>query len=111
MSEVHKAWSPEDNDWRGDILNDEGVFRFHPLLSPNTSAPDVIESAWARRTDDPAMPVTGGASQVNAARSRHPGGVNVAMCDSSLRFVADSVDFAVWQAQGSMNGLEVKTSD
>ena len=95
----------------GDILNDEGVFRFHTLLSPNTSAPDVIDSAWSRRTGDPAMPVTGGSPQVNAARSRHTGGVNVAMCDSSIRFVANSVDLAVWQAQGSMNGAEVAAND
>jgi prepilin-type N-terminal cleavage/methylation domain-containing protein/prepilin-type processing-associated H-X9-DG protein len=109
MSEVHKAWSPFDNDWRGDIQNDDGVFRFHTLLTPNTTAPDIIEAGWYERTGDPAMPVATGARsvQVAAARSRHVGGVNVAMCDSSIRFVGDSIDFTAWKAQGSMNGVEV----
>ena len=33
-----------------------------------------------------------------AARSRHPGGVNVILADASGGFVADTVDFSVWQA-------------
>lgn len=109
MSEVHRAWSAEDNDWRGDIHNDDGVCRFHTLLSPNTSAPDVIESGWFQRTGDPTMPAVQGAgnAQVAAARSRHPGGVNAALCDGSTRFVSDSIALDAWQALGSMNGEEV----
>ena len=109
MSEVLKAWSPEDNDWRGDIHNDDGVFRFHTLLGPNASAPDIIESGWFQRTDDPLMPAVTGASaaQVAAARSRHPGGVTASHVDGSVRFYADDVAFNVWQALGSMNGEEV----
>src|SRR5690606_25724857 len=76
MAEVLRAWSPEDNDWRGDIHNDDGVFRFHTLLTPNTSAPDIIASGWFQQTGDPLMPVVAGgaAAQVAAARSRHSGG-------------------------------------
>ena len=109
MSEVLKAWSVEDNDWRGDIHNDDGVFRFHTLLTPNSSAPDIIQSGWFQKNDDPLMPaVTGGRSaQVTAARSRHPGGVNAAHCDGSIKFYANDVAFDLWQAIGSMNGEEV----
>jgi prepilin-type N-terminal cleavage/methylation domain-containing protein/prepilin-type processing-associated H-X9-DG protein len=109
MSEVLKAWSSDDNDWRGDIHNDDGVFRFHTRLSPNTSAPDVIEGGWFQKTDDPAMPAVAGArtSQVSAARSRHSGGVNAAMCDGSVRFVTDGISMDAWQALGTMNGAEV----
>jgi prepilin-type processing-associated H-X9-DG protein len=32
-----------------------------------------------------------------AARSRHPGGVNVLLGDGSVRFVYDSVDLAIWR--------------
>jgi prepilin-type N-terminal cleavage/methylation domain-containing protein/prepilin-type processing-associated H-X9-DG protein len=108
LSEVLKAWSSEDNDWRGDIHNDDGVFRFHTKLSPNTSAPDVIASGWFQATGDPAMPAVagGGTAQVTAARSRHSGGVNVVMCDGSTRFVSDSIALDAWQAMGTMNGSE-----
>ncbi|MGB8854301.1 MAG: DUF1559 domain-containing protein [Pirellulales bacterium] len=44
-----------------------------------------------------------------AARSRHPGGVNVAMADGSLRFVADDVDPAVWKAAATRAGGEAVT--
>jgi prepilin-type N-terminal cleavage/methylation domain-containing protein/prepilin-type processing-associated H-X9-DG protein len=40
------------------------------------------------------------------AGSLHPGGVNVMFCDGSVRFVADSVDAAVWLAAGTRNGGE-----
>jgi prepilin-type processing-associated H-X9-DG protein len=32
------------------------------------------------------------------ARSRHSGGVNLALCDGSVRFVANSIDLALWRA-------------
>ncbi len=108
MSEVLKAWSPDDNDWRGDIQNDDGVFRFHTLLTPNTSAPDIIQNGWFQETGDPRMPAVAGASnaQVSAARSRHSGGVNVSFCDGSARLIANDISLLAWQAFGSMNGEE-----
>jgi len=108
MSEVLRAWSSADNDWRGDIQNDDGVFRFHTLLTPNTSAPDVIQNGWFQDTGDRLMPATAGAreAQVAAARSRHPGGVHASLCDASARFFNNGIDLFVWQAMGSMNGGE-----
>jgi prepilin-type N-terminal cleavage/methylation domain-containing protein/prepilin-type processing-associated H-X9-DG protein len=38
---------------------------------------------------------------VYAARSRHPGGVNVAMADASVAFVGNSIDLMTWQCLGS----------
>jgi len=109
MSEILKAWSADDNDWRGDIHNDDGEFRFHTRLTPNTSAPDVFESGWYQPTGDPKMPAAAGAAsvQVTAARSRHPGGVNAMLCDASVRFVSETIALDVWQSLGSMNGGEV----
>jgi prepilin-type N-terminal cleavage/methylation domain-containing protein len=36
-----------------------------------------------------------------AARSRHHGGVNVALCDASVRFVSDNIDGTTWQRAGA----------
>lgn len=41
-----------------------------------------------------------------AARSRHPGGVQVAMADGSVRFVSESLAIELWQALGSLGGGE-----
>jgi prepilin-type N-terminal cleavage/methylation domain-containing protein/prepilin-type processing-associated H-X9-DG protein len=40
------------------------------------------------------------------ARSFHPGAVNAAMLDGSVRVVSDSVDLAVWRAAGTRAGEE-----
>jgi prepilin-type processing-associated H-X9-DG protein len=42
-----------------------------------------------------------------AARSRHPGGVNLLLADGSVRFVTNGVDLATWHALGSRAGGEV----
>lgn len=41
------------------------------------------------------------------ARSYHPGGVNAALMDGSVRFVRNSVDRDVWRAAGTRSGGEV----
>jgi hypothetical protein len=113
MSEVLRAWSPADNDWRGDIQNDDGVFRFHTLLTPNSSAPDTIQNGWFQNTNDPLMPAVAGAreAQVVAARSRHPGIVHASLCDASVRSFNNGIHLVVWQALGSMNGGEAEASE
>jgi prepilin-type processing-associated H-X9-DG protein len=109
MSETLMATSHDDNDWRGDIQNDDGVFKFMTLTTPNSSAPDVVN--WAINNNDPAMPVTTAGSQYSAARSRHPGGVNAAMCDGSVRFFTNGISLSTWQSMGTMNGNEVLGND
>jgi prepilin-type N-terminal cleavage/methylation domain-containing protein/prepilin-type processing-associated H-X9-DG protein len=42
-----------------------------------------------------------------AARSRHPGGVNLLLADGSVRFVSNGVDLATWHALGSRAGNEI----
>ena len=42
-----------------------------------------------------------------AARSRHNGGVNLALCDGSVRFVRDSIELATWRALATRAGGEV----
>jgi len=115
MSEILKAWSHIDDDWRGDIYNDDGEFRFHTtnapttlgVFTPNTRSQDNI----GRFHDfgDPLMPARydgTATNQVTAARSRHRGGVNASLCDGSVRFFGDSIDAKIWSALGTMDGGE-----
>jgi len=41
-----------------------------------------------------------------AAGSRHPGGVNVLMCDGSVHFINDTIDIATWRGMGTRAGKE-----
>ena len=109
MSEYLKPISQADNDWRGDIHNDDGVFRFHTVNTPNSSVPDVVN--WAVNVGDPTMPVSTAGSQHNAARSRHLGGVYVLLADGPVRFVYNSISLNNWRALGTMNGNESVTLD
>ncbi len=46
-----------------------------------------------------------------AARSKHPGGVNAAMCDGSVRFFKNSINLVTWQASATTTGGEVISAD
>jgi prepilin-type N-terminal cleavage/methylation domain-containing protein/prepilin-type processing-associated H-X9-DG protein len=45
------------------------------------------------------------------ANSNHTGGVNLLLCDGSIRFVADGVSLATWRGLGTRSGNEVLGSD
>jgi prepilin-type N-terminal cleavage/methylation domain-containing protein/prepilin-type processing-associated H-X9-DG protein len=124
LSECLIAKDPNDDDWRGDIHNDDGEFRFNTSiggpniaqpypLTPNTSSPDKVSStSYFQPNADPVyMPVAFGSPQGYAARSRHTGGVNAAMCDGSVRFARNSTAAFAWMAMGSMAGGEVFQND
>jgi prepilin-type processing-associated H-X9-DG protein/prepilin-type N-terminal cleavage/methylation domain-containing protein len=118
MSEVLKGWYTGDNEWRGDIQNDQGEFRFNTLIipnpraamTPNSQTPDVVGRFKA--TGDSLMPVAAGSpndaiGDYSAARSRHRGGVNISFCDGSVRFIGDGIQDTIWSALGTMDGGEV----
>ena len=108
LSEVIMAARDETYDIRGDMFNDgEGCTQYMTIDTPNSSVRDVspyINPSPAQQEDPPGE---AGAYAHKAARSRHPGGVNVVMADSSLRFVNDDITQPIWQAMGTMNGNEV----
>ena len=113
LAESLSAKTNGDNDWRGDIHNDDGVFRFHTVTTPNSTSPDLISSsAYFTVNGDPLMPIALGNPQLAAARSRHTGGVNAALGDGSIRFFRNSISIGTWSALGSMqNGEVVNGSD
>ena len=46
-----------------------------------------------------------------AARGYHPGGVNIALCDGSIRFVKGTIALPVWKNLGTRGGGEVISAD
>jgi prepilin-type processing-associated H-X9-DG protein len=49
-----------------------------------------------------------GSTEWTGSRSRHPGGVQVTMCDGSVHFIAQNVGLNEWRAMGSIgNGDQV----
>ena len=74
--------------------------------TPNSSAPDVMFPGMCEDTlEMPCEDAPGfdASTWRNAARSRHPGGVNVAFADGHITFVEDSIDLAIWRALGARN--------
>jgi prepilin-type N-terminal cleavage/methylation domain-containing protein/prepilin-type processing-associated H-X9-DG protein len=74
--------------------------------TPNSSNGDVMYPGIC--VAEPEMPCgTSGGNDLfryhNAARSRHPGGVNVVFADGHTSFVPDGIDLAVWRALGARN--------
>ena len=104
MSETLRGRPNSDSDHRGDFFNDQAHFRFQTSLTPNTSAPDVVRDGFFEPNSDPLMPAVAGARTEAAARSRHPGGVNVSFCDGSGTFITNDIQANVLRAMGTMNG-------
>lgn len=98
-----------------------GTVQISTLLSPNsqkcagTNQPDPRVGCgpdFAACIDRPEMglPCTrnNNANQFTlASRSHHPGGVAVAMCDASVKFVVDGVDMRTWRAVATRAGDEL----
>jgi prepilin-type N-terminal cleavage/methylation domain-containing protein len=100
------------NDLRGFAWWNGGS-HFEALLAPNSSQPDVLESASYCVTSDSYNPPCTGATTANpssiAARSRHPLGVMVALCDGSVRFVQNSINLDIWRGLSTNAGREITT--
>jgi prepilin-type N-terminal cleavage/methylation domain-containing protein/prepilin-type processing-associated H-X9-DG protein len=95
---------------------------FTGLYPPNSSYPDVLQFSSYCGNVPPNPPCTGatggisngvytGLGMFNDVRSKHPGGVNVGMCDGSVRFFKNSVNIYTFQALASTKGNEVISSD
>ncbi len=78
------------------------------LQGPNTSTPDSMEAGYcdAAYPNPPCAGNVGPDGEIMFARSKHPGGVNVAMADGSVRFVRDDIDLTTWRALGTARGDE-----
>jgi len=68
---------------------------YNHVMPPNTWSCDDANSSWVNDA---------GAA---TATSRHAGGVNLLMCDGSVRFIKQSINVKTWWALGSRAGNEV----
>jgi prepilin-type processing-associated H-X9-DG protein len=112
MSEALLSVRDADYSWRGDVFNDDGLPYYSTYFgTPNTSVADYIGAlggGWnpasiCCATCKPAPCFSGGSPQDDnqAARSYHPGGVNVSMGDGSGSFINNNITWKVWSEMGS----------
>jgi prepilin-type N-terminal cleavage/methylation domain-containing protein/prepilin-type processing-associated H-X9-DG protein len=115
LSESIKFPGTEPNDWRGDVFNDQANPMFMTVTPPNAAANDTARSPFC--TSRPEMGLgcttlgTTNRSYYFAARSRHPGAVNVAMADGSVRAVGSQIIPVTWKELSTMSGGEAVPQD
>ena len=95
------------------ILNSMGSTVFTAKYGPNSEVNDIIPYCYERSDDSVGIPDSDplkctehqSSGNVSAsARSRHPDGVNVVMCDGSVHFFNDYIELGVWQALSTRAG-------
>ena len=105
MMEMIQTTADTVCDRRARIWNEKpGSYTIMTRNPPNTTLKDE-SNCDPLSTDAPCNDLTGASARTGchlASRSRHPGGVNVMLCDSSAHFIGDSVDLAVWRAMSTM---------
>jgi len=70
---------------------------------PNSSVPDSMTKTCKNYPDMPCRNSAAGTMREHfAARSSHPGGVNVYFADGSVRFAQNGIDLAVWRAWATL---------
>ncbi|MCA8997234.1 MAG: DUF1559 domain-containing protein [Planctomycetaceae bacterium] len=91
--------------WWGDAS------QFSTYLTPNSNLPDrIYTSFYCNNEPDANLPCDVSNSTnptMFASRSPHEGGVQVALCDGSGRFISENIDLDTWRALGSAKGHEV----
>ncbi len=101
------------NDLRGLTYWDSGS-GFVTYLRPNDSQPDMFwaDNSWcdSNPPNPPCVPWSSQQMWMMGARSQHPGGVQVALCDGSTQFIADAIDINVWRALSTSKGAEITPS-
>jgi len=88
----------------------QGGSHFEAYQAPNSNQPDVTEQDQYCVNQRPNPPCVGNTStglpEGIAARSRHPGGVNVTMCDGAVKFMSDNVNLDTWRFLSTSEGRE-----
>jgi prepilin-type N-terminal cleavage/methylation domain-containing protein/prepilin-type processing-associated H-X9-DG protein len=88
---LDKGYGWWDGDYRSSLYNH--------YLTPNSK----VHDCWL--STPPHNPA------IKAARSNHPGGVNVLCCDGHIQFIKDSINVTAWRGLSTRGGGEVISSD
>jgi prepilin-type N-terminal cleavage/methylation domain-containing protein len=100
MSEVRQGQS---NDSRGMTWYGETA-GFTTFVPPNNPTADLMSSTMTcAPTPDQQMPCSTSSTPYYAARSKHIGGVNVALGDASVRFINSNISLQTWQFMGGID--------
>jgi prepilin-type N-terminal cleavage/methylation domain-containing protein/prepilin-type processing-associated H-X9-DG protein len=88
---------------------------FQTYLGPNSTLPDRLPaSTFCNNQPQRGLPCAVSTTTdptMFAARSRHSGGVNVALCDGSVKNVNQAININVWRALGTAQGGEPPVAD
>lgn len=122
---ISEGLCPTVANWGGPlgshIYGNMGGALFTASLTPNSTSPDKIVGPCPSSQGDqgylaPCTSIAGNAwftpsaaGAMAGARSKHSGGVNVAMADGSVRFVDNAVDQSTWRSLGTIRGDETAT--
>jgi prepilin-type processing-associated H-X9-DG protein len=95
-----------------------GAAGFTTEFQPNSpiQGSDIHTGGLCPAVDYPNLPrctdvSTNTLARLSSARSFHTAGLNVAMCDGSVRFVQNNIDIQVWRAMSTALGGEVVSSN
>ena len=93
-----------------------GAAGFTAYSLPNSRTDrDVLTGAGCNDNTGGNPPCTGTSTatrpRMQIARSRHAGGVNVAMCDGSVRLIGESISLASWRALSTAKGGDIPGND
>ena len=113
LSSEMLAGRPDDasGDTRGMWSNVfTGGAVYEHKLTPNSSSPDNLRGTCNTAKPLPFMPCMLAADtsvEYFAARSKHPGGVNVLFADGHVDFALDEIDPNLWKYLATVQGSEV----
>ncbi|NBS33573.1 MAG: DUF1559 domain-containing protein, partial [Planctomycetia bacterium] len=96
---------PETNvqEFRAWIWNDEpSAYMLMTRVQPNSTAADRINGFCVNESGRLPCTTVGHSDVSVASRSMHPSGVQVSLCDGSIRFVTDDITLSTWQ---SLSGI------
>lgn len=116
FGEMLRGGLNEEESMRGSYWYDfPGAAWIFTRETPNTRVADAIRSSSCPASANQPhlnLPCVGvnGNNEWAASRSRHPGGVQVAYCNGSVAFVADTIGLNIWRAIGSIDGGETLTA-